>query len=79
MQQRIEPLTDEQAIVLNQARAVLEELAGVAPEVDDDHESWCHGRLAEAADVAASAIYNVLNVANAYLDSKVAERWMHDQ
>jgi hypothetical protein len=67
-------LTDEELEIVNETRTILErvehEAMGRAWEASTDPARPPHpmgfGRLAEAADRAHAAIFNVLNVANAY-------------
>jgi hypothetical protein len=67
-------LTDEELEILNETRTILErverEAMGRAWEASTEANRPPHaqgfGRLAEAADLAHSALFRVLNVANAY-------------
>lgn len=58
--------------ILNAARAILTDLEKKASSAaHDDERPARYGRLAEAADTAGDAIFNVLNVANAYGIQKI--------
>lgn len=67
-------LTDEELEILNETRTILErverEAMGRAWEASTEANRPPHaqgfGRLAEAADRGAAALFNVLNIANAY-------------
>lgn len=79
-------LTKAQIGALNDARDVLAaiekecgSLRWEERENSRDPDGFDYGRLAEAADNAAGAVFNVLNVARAYCGVEITEEQMHNR
>lgn len=74
-------ITAAEAAQLNRARDLLEALTRRCRDEGDrlGNESFAHGYLASNAFEAESAIFDVLNVASAYLHCEVANRAINDR
>jgi hypothetical protein len=65
-------LTDSSISVLNAARSILTEFASNGPHTEN------FGRVAEASDTAASAIFRALNLANSYGGVPMTKAQLHN-
>jgi hypothetical protein len=77
----IDAFEPDQIAALNTARDVLRELEKQAMQ-SHDVESWRifnYGKFSEACDDAEQAIFNVFNVAHAYLHVELTEEQMQNR
>jgi len=76
--------TEEDIQTINTARALLKRVeedatahGWVSPPVIGEARAFDYGRLAEAADRAGTALFDVLNIARAYCKFDISDEDMH--